>query len=233
MSEEVRIGFLVIILNLKITESLADRFPDLRVQVIEINGLRVALEDHKLEEFKTQAFADLRNKYALESLKDQPVFRSYRDFFWKVGVDPTKTRPAAEALIRRVLGGRTIPRINTAVDAYNLASMTTCVALAAFDLDRIDGDVTMRFADGGEAFHGIGMDKSAVLAGGEVVMADNSRLIAVYPYRDADYSKIDLQTTAMMLVSCGVPGVSLGLLGEAADKACEFVTRFCDGKTSS
>ena len=137
-------------MNLKIAESLADRFPDLRVQVIEINGLRVALEDPGLEEFKTQVFADLRNNYTLESLKDQPVFRSYRDFFWKVGVDPTKTRPAAEALIRRVLGGRTIPRINTAVDAYNLGSMTTCVALAAFDLDRIDGDVTMRFADGGE-----------------------------------------------------------------------------------
>ena len=163
----------------------------------------------------------------------KPVFRSYREFFWKVGVDPTKTRPAAEALIRRVLGGRTIPRINTAVDAYNLGSMTTCVALVAFDLERIDGDITMRFADAGEAFHGIGMDKPAVLAGGEVVMADNSRLIAVYPYRDANYSKIDLQTTAMMLVSCGVPGVSLGLLSEAAEKACEFVTRFCDGKTSN
>ena len=67
---------MVIILNLNIAESLADRFPDLRVQVIEINGLRVASEDPKLEEFKTQAFADLRNKYTLESLKDQPVFRS-------------------------------------------------------------------------------------------------------------------------------------------------------------
>jgi len=81
MSEEVRIGFLVIILNLKIAESLANRFPDLRVQVIEINGLRVALEDPGLEEFKTQVFADLRKKYTLESLKDQPAFRSYRDFF--------------------------------------------------------------------------------------------------------------------------------------------------------
>jgi DNA/RNA-binding domain of Phe-tRNA-synthetase-like protein len=201
--------------------------------VTGINGLTIVLEDPRLEEFKTQVFAELRNKYALENLKDQPVFRSYRDFFWRVGVDPTKTRPAAEALIRRVLGGRTIPRINTAVDAYNLASMTTCVALAAFDLDRIDGDITMRFADGGEAFHGIGMDKSTVLAGGEVVMADSSRLIAVYPYRDADYSKIDLQTKAMMLISCGVPGVPLGLLDGAAEKACEFVTRFCDGKTSN
>ena len=55
---------------MKIADGLADRFPDLRVQVIEINGLRVTLEDPRLEEFKTQVFADLRNKYALESLKD-------------------------------------------------------------------------------------------------------------------------------------------------------------------
>ena len=80
-------------MSVKIADGLADRFPDLRVQVTEIKGLRVALEDPRLEEFKTQVFTDLRNKYTLESLKDQPVFRSYRDFFWKVGVDPTKTRP--------------------------------------------------------------------------------------------------------------------------------------------
>ncbi len=61
----------------------------------------------------------------LEGLKDEPIFRTYRDFFWTMGVDPTKVRPAAEALIRRILVGRSMPRINTVVDAYNLASMTT------------------------------------------------------------------------------------------------------------
>ena len=114
-----------------------------------------------LEEFKEEVFVEVKSRFTLESLKDEPVFRAYRDFFWRIGVDPTKVRPAAEALIRRVLGGRSIPRINTVVDAYNLVSMTTCIALAAFDVSRLNGDIIMRFADKGEEFFGIGMDKPA------------------------------------------------------------------------
>jgi DNA/RNA-binding domain of Phe-tRNA-synthetase-like protein len=73
------------------------------------------------------------------------------------------------------------------------------------------------------------MDKPVTLAGGEIVMADASRLIAIYPHRDADYSRITLQTKNLMLVSCGVPDISLDQLKEAADRASEFVIRFCGG----
>jgi len=171
----------------------------------------------------------VKSRFNLEGLKDEPAFRAYRDFFWRIGVYPTKTRPAAEALIRRVLGGRSIPRINTAVDSYNLASMTTCIALAAFDISRLNGEILMRFGNKGEKFLGIGMDKPVTLAGGEIVMTDASRLIAIYPHRDADYSRITLQTKNLMFVSCGVPGTSLDQLKDAADRASEFVVKFCGG----
>jgi len=115
--------------KIKIANDVLQKLPDLMVLAGEVKGVRVSELDPELEEFKKEAFADVRSRFTLESLKDEPVFRAYRDFFWKIGVDPTKTRPAAEALIRRVLGGRSIPRINTVVDAYNLASMTTCIAL--------------------------------------------------------------------------------------------------------
>ena len=85
----------------------------------------------------------------------------------------------------------------------------------------------MRFASKGEEFLGIGMNKPLILSGGEIVMADSSRLVAIYPYRDADYSKITLRTKDLMLVSCGAPGIPLDRLNEAAVKASEFVTRFC------
>jgi len=218
--------------QVKISDYVQQRFPDFRVLVREIKGVRVSEADPRLEEFKKEVFADVKHRFTLEGLKDEPVFRAYRAFFWRIGIDPTKIRPAAEALIRRGLGGRSIPRINTAVDAYNLASMTTCIALAAFDTSRLDGDIAMRFATKGEEFLGIGMHKPLIMAGGEIVMADASRLIAIYPYRDAEYSKITLQTTELMLVSCGVPGIPLERLKEAVDKAAEFIIRFCGGRES-
>ena len=216
-------------LKIKIVDDVLEKFPDLRVLLSEVKGVKVSELDPKLEEFKDEVSAGVRRRFNLEGLKDEPVFRAYRDFFWRIGVDPTKVRPAAEALIRRVLGGKSIPRINTVVDAYNLVSMTTCIALAAFDLSRLNGDITLRFADKGEVFLGIGMDKPVTLTGGEVIMADASRLIAVYPHRDADYSRITLQTKNLMLVSCGVPGVSFGQLKEAVNAATDLVVKFCGG----
>ena len=139
-------------LKIEIVDDVRRRFPELRVLVRQVKGVSVSEVDPRLEEFKEEVFADVRRRFTLEGLKDEPAFRAYRDFFWRIGIDPTKIRPAAEALIRRVLGGRSIPRINTVVDAYNMASMATCVALAAFDISRLNGDIIMRFANKGEEF---------------------------------------------------------------------------------
>jgi DNA/RNA-binding domain of Phe-tRNA-synthetase-like protein len=214
--------------KVEIANDVLSKFPDLNVVIRYVRGVKVSeAPDSRLEKFKEEVFAEVKRKFTLEGLKDEPVFRAYRDFFWKIGIDPTKVRPAAEALIRRILGGRSVPRINTAVDAYNLASISTCIAIAAFDLNRLNGNVAMRFANRGESFMGIGMDKAVTLTGGEIIMSDRARLIAIYPYRDADYSKITIETRDLMLVSCGVPGVELDQLKETADKASDFVTRFC------
>ncbi len=218
--------------GIEVAADVMQKFPDLRVLLCKVQGVEISDVDPQLEEFKEKVCADVKRRFTLESLKDEPVFRAYRDFFWRIGIDPTKTRPAAEALIRRVLGGRALPCINTAVDAYNLASMKTCVALAAFDIGKLEGQLHMRFAEVGEAFFGIGMDKPVTTAGGEIVMADAARLVAIYPHRDADYSRLTLQTKNVLLVSCGAPGISLAQLEEARNTASEFVVRFCGGVAS-
>ena len=85
----------------------------------------------------------------------------------------------------------------------------------------------MRFSNEGEEFHGIGMDKPIILTGVEVVMADESRLLAIYPHRDTMYSKITLQTTDLIIISCGVPGIQVDRLREANDKAYNLIKKFC------
>jgi len=192
--------------------------------------VRVEKRNVKLEWFKEEVMKQVRGQYDLESLRNLPTFRAYRDFFWKVGIDPTKSRPAAEALIRRILQGKTIPSINTLVDAYNLASIKTEIALAAFDADKLKGDLLMRFATEGEEFLGIGMEKPMVLQGGEIVVSDGEKLVAVYPHRDADNTKITVKTKNVVLLVCGVPGIGEETLQKATEVALEYITRFCDGE---
>ena len=213
-----------------IDRSVSERFPDLDVVVRCVRGVKVKPFDEELERFKQEVYSQVRRRYTLEGLKDTPTIRAYRDFFWRIGVDPTKNRPSSEALIRRILAGKPPPTINTLVDAYNLASILSEVALAAFDEDKIQSsEVIMRTAKKGETFLGIGMKEPITLQGGEIVLDDAGDLIAVYPYRDAERSKVTEQTKNVALVACGVPGLSKDTLLQAADLAVKYVTKFCGG----
>ena len=212
---------------LPITEKLRNRYSNLQALVSYIDDVKVTKSGDELEVFSQEIFSEVKNKYTLDNLKDVPIFRSYRDFFWRVGIDPTKVRPAAEALIRRILAGKTIPRINNVVDSYNLASIKTEVALAAFNRDELVGDLIMRQSKAGEKFLGISMDNSATLTGSEVVITDSEKLVAIYPHRDADISKVTNSTRNILLLICGVPGISLEILTLAKQIALDYIHRFC------
>lgn len=214
---------------LQIESTLKKRFPGLEVLTEYVDGVRVEASGADLLAFKEVISGAVKRKYTLESLKDVSVFRSYRDFFWEVGIDPTKIRPAAEALVRRILAGKTIPLINNVVDAYNLASIKTEIALAAFNRDELRGELLMRTAKLGEQFLGIGMKEPMQLVGKEVVISDEEKLVAVYPYRDADKSKVAAGAKNLLILVCGVPGINEEMLSEAGKVAMEFVTKFCDG----
>ena len=219
-------------MSLRPGPDLAAEFPGLEALLLDVTGLCVAPPDEAMSAFIDERVARYRRTYALRTLKDEPRLRAYRDFFWRVGVDPTKIRPAAEALLRRVIQGKHFPRINTLVDAYNLASAETRVALAAFDKTKLRGDLRMRRSRQGETFLGIGMEAPVALTGVEIVCEDADRLVAIYPYRDADAGKVTSETHDVRFLVCGVPGVSREALREAAAVTGGIVTRFCRGKAT-
>lgn len=217
------------------SEELQNEYPDVFVPYATISGVEVATTQSpefkvRLEEISQQ----IREQFTLENLKDDALVRKFRTFFWRLNIDPTKTRPASEALIRRVLAKKHFPKINNLVDVYNIVSLKTGIPLAAFNLACVSGDVlTLRFAMENEPFIGIGMKKPKILQGGEVVIADAERLVAIYPHRDADYTKVTFETKDVVILLCGAPGVSIKTLNSALDLAVEWIAAFCGGYRTS
>lgn len=155
---------------------IGEKFPGLSVGIVTVEGIENLERSESLREFGKEVEERTRSFLTAEGIKEDSIFHAYRDFFWRIGIDPTKIRPASEALTRRILLGRSLPQINTAVDAYNLASVGSKIPIAAFDSEEISGELTMRFAKEGEIFFGIGMKEEMGLSGGEVVIADEKGL---------------------------------------------------------
>ncbi len=108
--------------------------------------------------------------------------------------------------------------------------MESTIPLAAFDEDELAGELLMREAREGEEFLGIGMEKPVVLNGGEAVVEDGEKLIAIYPYRDAEESKITEGTENTLMLICGVPNIGEEDLARAGRITVEYITRFCGGR---
>jgi DNA/RNA-binding domain of Phe-tRNA-synthetase-like protein len=116
---------------------VSGQFPNLAIGVGLINGVCIVENNQQLCLLKKIVYEEVDGRFEIDRLKEDLTVRAFRDFYWKLDIDPTKTRPSGEALLRRVLHGEELPNISTAVDAYNLASMKTIIPISGFDLDRI------------------------------------------------------------------------------------------------
>ena len=100
----------------------------------------------------------LRHMLETTPLADIPNLRESRAAYKAFGKDPGRCRISSEALYRRIRQGKELYRINSIVDANNLASLETGFSIGSYDLNAISGDIVLRLGREGEAYAGIGKD---------------------------------------------------------------------------
>jgi DNA/RNA-binding domain of Phe-tRNA-synthetase-like protein len=205
------------------------RFPELAICIGTVTGIHNQKENKQLCTLRKTTYKEARAKYSVDALKDNPTVRAFRDFYWKLDIDPTKTRPSGEALLRRVLNGNELPSISTVVDAYNLVSMQTIIPISGFDGDTLNPPFHVRFADN-EAFTGIGMNKPVLLTKKMLVLTDEKQVVCVYPYRDSNKTKITLQTKNAVIIGYGAPRIEEERLKEAVEKTVENIKAASGGR---
>lgn len=99
----------------------------------------------------------LRQELTTESLKEMTSIAATRRVYKACGKDPSRYRPASEALIRRMLQGKELYQLNTLVDLVNLASIAYGYSIGGFDAEKFEGDtLTLGIGREGEPYEGIG-----------------------------------------------------------------------------
>jgi len=214
--------------EIEISKDVKREFEGISLGIALIKNIHVEKDNDKLKAKMREIEEKIRKQIKIEDLKAMPLIKAYRKFYWRIKIDPTKQRPSAEALIRRILRGKNIPHINTAVDAYNLASIETQIPIGAYDFDKIKEPLILRWSKPGEKFKAIGEEEEEVEK--QLVISDAERIINLYPHRDADETKITRETKNVLIVACGVPNVPLKKVLEATEKAAENITKYCGGK---
>jgi DNA/RNA-binding domain of Phe-tRNA-synthetase-like protein len=90
------------------------------------------------------------------SVLESPQILATRAAYKALGKDPARYRGSAEALLRRVISGKGLPRINAVVDIINLVSVESRLPIGLYDLAHVNGDIVFRAGRAGETYKGIG-----------------------------------------------------------------------------
>lgn len=147
---------------------------------------------------------DYRKRLTTDSLKDITSIAATRRIYKLCGKDPSRYRPAAEALIRRILKGQDLYRIDVAVDLINLASMVYGYSIGGFDADQIVGNVlSLGIGQKDEPYEGIG--RGILNIEGLPVYRDEVGGIGT-PTSDHERTKITLDTTHLLVLINGYDG---------------------------
>jgi DNA/RNA-binding domain of Phe-tRNA-synthetase-like protein len=194
--------------------------PDLaaiiRPGVLWLEGATVIEHDARLNAPLAAAEAAVRMNPPVETA-------SVRTMYKRVGLDPTKTRPSSEALLRRVRKGDPLPRINSMVDVCNWCSLEFQLPYGLYDADRIDGNVELRMGRAGEQYAGIRKDD--VHVDGRIALAD-ARGVFGNPTSDSARTMVTTKTTRGLLVVFAPRDVDVPRLTRVLDGTSARMTEF-------
>lgn len=139
----------------------------------------------------------LRKHVAIEQINKRPGIAATRAAYKKCGKDPNRYRPSCEAMMRRLVKGMELYRIDALVDLVNLLSLKSGYSIGGFDADKIAGDtLTLGIGMAGEEFEGIG--RGPLNIEGLPVYRDAIGGIGT-PTSDNERTKMDLDTRNILL----------------------------------
>lgn len=145
-----------------------------------------------------------RSFLTTDTVKELSGIAATRRVYRACGKDPSRYRPASEALIRRQLQGKALYQIDTLVDLVNLASIAYGYSIGGFDADKMVGDtLTLGIGREGEPYEGIG--RGMINIAGLPVYRDEKGGVGT-PTSDNERTKITLETTHLMVLINGYDG---------------------------
>ena len=182
-------------------------------------GATVVDREPRLDSLLAEAESRVRVSPPAESAAVRAMYK-------RVGLDPTKTRPSNEALLRRVRKGDALPRINSMVDVINWCSLEFQLPYGLYDASRIVGSVMMRIGHAGEEYAGI--RKDTVHVAGRITVADDRGPFG-NPTSDSARTMVTSSATEALVIVYAPAEIGRRELERVLDVTAERVGTICGG----
>ena len=196
----------------------------LKLVCVVVEGVSVKKKHEGLEKIKKE----LVKKMDLDSVEGQKVIQGYLDLYDAIGVK--RDVHAVKNLVELAKKSGNIPQINTVVDSYNLVSLKRGVIVGAHDLNKISGNVKVKFAEGTEIYVPLGQSERTKVAKGEYVFADDAVVLCRLDMKQGEHTKIDNGTKNLFIYVQGNKNTTQKYIEDAMQEILANIEKYCGGK---
>lgn len=182
------------------------------------------------QSYRTERISQLYDEYKDIDVHADPVLEGFNILHDNVGVKRRKNIPASENLIKLLVKHKDMFYINRAVDIYNIISLESKLALGAHNMDKTEGDVTLRFTDGTEKYVPLGQSEPVAVAPHEYCYCDDSNeVLCRLEIRQVNKTAVDEDAVNVFYIIQGNEATPDELLAETAQKVIDTTVRYCGG----
>ena len=106
-------------MNYRISEDLRNLLPLFDVIAYEIEfteDFNAMIKSKEVDEYLEKMYVEYPTLYNYDEITKIPKLKITRDGYKKMGKDPSHTRPACEALLRRIVKGNSLYRLGDVID---------------------------------------------------------------------------------------------------------------------
>lgn len=160
-----------------VQKELFDILPDLAIGMVVAKDVDNTRPSKQIDDLLTQAVEAMKKNFIGDKAQDHPKIKPWRTTFSKLGISGSKFQSSVESMARRILKGEPFPKINPLVDLYNSVSLRFLVPMGGHDLDTIEGNIQLRFAEGWEPFTSMGGMETVTVPKGELVYRDDREVL--------------------------------------------------------
>jgi DNA/RNA-binding domain of Phe-tRNA-synthetase-like protein len=198
-----------------------------RLGVLEAAKVHTEPAAPALLEEMTSVAGRLAKALTVEAVAEMEPVRAVRAMFRAWGLDPSKYRPSAEALLRRLAQGKGLYQISNIVDIVNLGQIETGWPYGCYDLHHVQPPVTLRLGERGEKYEGIGrrvwhLEGRPVLADGEGPFGS--------PISDSTRTMVTSATNSLMVTIFAPASVPDAAIEQALARTAGRLERWANGE---
>lgn len=217
-----------------IHEDIFEKFPDLLLGLSVARGIDNSGSEAEIIQEIQKLQAKIQDEYDAETLSQQPRIKTWRKAYSAFGAKPKKYKSSVESLYRMVLKGPGLRLINKVVDIYNAVSLKYMIPVGGDDLDRVEGDISLRLASGEEEFVPLNSDVRERVNPGEVIYTDSVEVLCRrWNWRECDKTKMGTESRNVVLMVEGLPPVGSADIRQAIEELSDLVKRYCGGEVKT